>query len=135
MINFKAFEIWIKALTSGKYKRARAALRTDSGYCCLGVATEEYRKRKGGEWKVQTNVLNDENLYSFEGRGDFLPACVQDWLGISERDITINYCSLSDRNDKGVSFKKIAALLTTFVKHQRDMAEKQKALASKRKRT
>jgi hypothetical protein len=28
---------WVKALESGKYRRARGQLKTDSGYCCLGV--------------------------------------------------------------------------------------------------
>lgn len=46
---------WIKALTSGRYKQARSALKEDSdiprgkpGYCCLGVLLTISRK---GQWE------------------------------------------------------------------------------------
>jgi hypothetical protein len=28
---------WVKALRSGKYKKARGGLKVEGGYCCLGV--------------------------------------------------------------------------------------------------
>lgn len=34
---------WIAALRSGKYPQAKAALRTDVGYCCLGVLCDVVR--------------------------------------------------------------------------------------------
>lgn len=31
---------WVKALTSGRYKQGKGALKRDGGYCCLGVLRE-----------------------------------------------------------------------------------------------
>jgi len=36
--NFK--RAWIKALRSGKYKQGKSYLKSDNGFCCLGVMKE-----------------------------------------------------------------------------------------------
>lgn len=35
---------WIKALRSGKYKQTTGVLRSDQGYCCLGVLDQIFPK-------------------------------------------------------------------------------------------
>lgn len=43
--------LFIEALRSGKYKQSHHFLRTDEGYCCLGVACEIYRQQtQHGAW-------------------------------------------------------------------------------------
>lgn len=32
--------LWIAALRSGKYKQAQGVLKSDTGFCCLGVACD-----------------------------------------------------------------------------------------------
>lgn len=41
-------EKWVKALRSGRYKQIREYLKTDEGYCCLGVLCNIINRRK---WK------------------------------------------------------------------------------------
>ncbi|BDA70210.1 hypothetical protein CAL7716_043760 [Calothrix sp. PCC 7716] len=49
---------WVDALRSGKYKQDTCQLKTDNGYCCMGVAVEVHP-----EWKFSTvkrRYINDE---------------------------------------------------------------------------
>lgn len=43
---------WVAALRSGEFKQATGRLRrSDTGYCCLGVLCEIYRRKTGnGKW-------------------------------------------------------------------------------------
>lgn len=43
---------WLAALRSGEYPRGRRALRTDAGFCCLGVAEDVARGRDA--WRRPT---------------------------------------------------------------------------------
>ena len=36
----KVMQKWVEALRSGKYKQATNRLKSNKGYCCLGVAKE-----------------------------------------------------------------------------------------------
>jgi hypothetical protein len=55
--------IWINALKGGEYNQVKNALKTDNGYCCLGVLCrislpEEFES---------SNMLGYGNLTSFLG--------------------------------------------------------------------
>lgn len=102
---------WADALESGEYPQARNALRTKTGFCCLGVACEI-----GGLKSSPTTRYS----YSYEGETVSLPPTIVDEFGLYTNDgeirtlkaIKINgkdYGSLMQANDDhGVSFKDIA---------------------------
>lgn len=76
---------WVKALRSGKYKKAKGALNTGNGYCCLGVLTDLYIKdTKKGEWKHEPGMGKDLNFVRPNGQveGGVLAREVQEWAGI-----------------------------------------------------
>lgn len=96
--------MWINALRSGKYKQTIGSLRNepDDGvytYCCLGVLTELYAKKKKFRW---------ERLGS-----DYLPKVVMKWAGLKNMDPELtpdNTCSEANDNME-YSFKRIATLI------------------------
>ena len=95
---------WIDALRSGLYARATGFLRTDEGFCCLGVACDlidpERWKRKGQEW-----VYRDTNY----DKVSVLQEHVQLAYGLTDEEG--NYRSktcLAHDNDSGRSFNEIA---------------------------
>lgn len=117
---------WIAALRSGDYSQGRSRLRTQEGYCCLGVACEVYRQETGeGQWLGDTVGGHFLFRTSAETVSAFLPGPVCDWLGVihdnGARDDTdgLNdadrYNSdlrpLSSLNDGGRSFEEIADIL------------------------
>lgn len=46
---------WVEALRSGKYTQSRSRLRSDSGYCCLGVLCDVIEP---AEWRCHTTELS-----------------------------------------------------------------------------
>ena len=61
MINANAAK-WLDALRSGKYRQASESLRTNEGYCCLGVACDVYHQEmSSGIWvKTQSCMMIDD---------------------------------------------------------------------------
>lgn len=108
-------EKWLRALESGKFRRAVGVLAnpTKTGkmrYCCLGVACEVSGL---GKWEDGIYLGNDV----------VLPVGVQDWLGAKNREGVIpkddqsglgEHISLTFMNDNGVGFKKIASTIRKF---------------------
>lgn len=106
----KLQKIWIKALKSGKFKKAKGDLERDGGYCCLGVANcvlklgenvkensglvDTYQKLGLYDSLGEIEIDNEYNAYQFP-RG------------------TKTYDSLADMNDKNISHKKIAEFIET----------------------
>jgi hypothetical protein len=98
---------WVAALRSGRYRQVGEHLRTDLGFCCLGVACDVYRagrwrRRSGGEWvfldqtaELPLAVLDAYQLRSTDAR--FGPHLESDSLLIA--------------NDRGQSFAWIADLI------------------------
>lgn len=94
---------WLNALRSGKFKQTKKRLRTDAGFCCLGVACEisgavQHRRHEGGSHfygKYSDTSLPPtvQRLFKFKDNIG----------GITGGD------SLADMNDGGKSFKRIAA--------------------------
>lgn len=103
---------WMKRLRSGKFKQTIGTLcrasfddkdKIDSlSYCCLGVLTDLY-------------LEVHENKKLQPDSGDYLSQKVRDWAHISrggsyKTKKGVIRC-LSDLNDKGLSFKKIANII------------------------
>jgi hypothetical protein len=45
---------WVAALRSGEYQQTTGNLRTENGFCCLGVLCDLHSKATGIEWAVDT---------------------------------------------------------------------------------
>lgn len=104
----KLQKIWIKALKSGKFKKAKDYLEIDGGYCCLGVANCVL--------KLGENVKKHSGLVS-----TYKKLGLYDALGVIDNGYskyqfprgTKSYNSLADMNDKNISHKKIAEFIET----------------------
>lgn len=90
---------WVAALRSGEYKQAQNQLRTDEGYCCLGVACEL--------------ALEAGAISSYNPEGISLPFPVQKWLGLASPSGRYgHYQFLTNDNDRlGKSFSEIADII------------------------
>jgi len=111
---------WVAALRSGDYEQGKMALQTSDGkFCCLGVLCDLHRKtnkKKGITWDPTEETEADVR---YLGEDAFLPESVSEWAGLVNGDgesikdpevKTGNNLrkSLSELNDGGTSFKKIA---------------------------
>ena len=119
---------WVAALRSGEYVQDVGRLRTQNGFCCLGVACDLYAKKIGkGEWKPYTPTFDKPAFYiNVKSYGRGLPTDVADWLGfrISVNDQIQYYGdymsegegdeedpSLASANDDGRTFDEIADII------------------------
>ncbi len=130
-------ERWVNELKSGDYDQDQSYLKTDDGYCCLGVLCDI----EGIEWSEDTKI--NERGYIIEGtaKGDNagetegltvellnkyqlngVQGQLNDtiyWIeGEWEREVPSeqysysSYDSLAEANDDGRTFDEIAALIT-----------------------
>lgn len=116
----EAVQKLLAALRSGEFAQTNSVLRDETGYCCLGVACEVYKRETGdGAWKVgygndRFNVGGHESSYT-------LPEAVREWLGFSHSDgefegsVVLDgrrFATLVELNDAGtVSFAQIADVI------------------------
>lgn len=126
---------WLAALRSGEYKQGQGKLRVSEGFCCLGVLCDLYAKaHSNAEWH-EVKHLDGANFlvkgeYGAFDEYDYLPIPVQQWAGVTEanprvgagygqtRNVKVEQLTvghemrpLSELNDSGMSFEKIARLL------------------------
>lgn len=111
MMNQKIKELWINALRSGEYKQSQHALRTVSGFCCLGVLCDLAAKLELGTWRQTI-----ESKWVFEPMGgnsrqDTLPGRVVEWAGLRDSNPDTDKGSLASLNDHGKSFEEIADII------------------------
>jgi len=93
--------IWINALKGGEYNQVKNALKTDNGYCCLGVLCEVLKDKYDLKWSRSSPYrINYGGLSSEET----LPPTFREKVGISNVVMSV----LMDKNDHGVSFEEIA---------------------------
>lgn len=100
---------WVAALRSGKYKQSKFSLRTDEGYCCLGVLCDLYA---ADEWKREPG----REFFVFLGNDQTLPKVVLEWVGLQDPDGYFtqafkNRHSLTSLNDNGADFQTIAEII------------------------
>ena len=103
-MNKKMKTEWVKALRSGDYKQGKEFLKSEQGYCCLGVLcdlneTHEVKKSGKGKYKMPTEgTLKKLGLYGI---------VADDWASARYPASTaVDY--LAGMNDDGKSFKTIA---------------------------
>ena len=115
-INPEIKELWCSALESGEYLKARDRLRTDNGFCCLGVLGDLAVKAGVAEW------INDGSGYGIRSAGSFSTTSVitdiRHWAelkGLHADDPIVQIehkdYSLSHLNDTGYDFKTIAQII------------------------
>lgn len=104
---------WIAALESDEYKQTQRYLKTEEGFCCLGVLTDLYLQEIGDLWTPETD--DGKQVYTYDECGFQLPNDVVEWAGLAYDDptVTINGVAteLSALNDDGVDFKEISKLI------------------------
>jgi hypothetical protein len=113
--------LWIEDLRSGKHQQGRGQLHDpDAGtWCCLGRLCDRAVAEGVGQWNVDGEFVVDGVPRS----DTMLPYAVQSWAGLNHlgedgEDPIVgevenaNYrTSLSQLNDRGVSFTKIADVI------------------------
>lgn len=98
---------WLEALRSGDYEQGKNLLRSDVGYCCLGVACDI----NGAEWSLVDDEYYIENslAYDFPKSGDLpddvMKALKQQFIP-GDRDTVMS--ALAKMNDSGHTFDEIA---------------------------
>lgn len=108
---------WVEALRSGQYEQARGCLKSNDGYCCLGVAAEVAGKAfqkssvPGYEWGLASDhgwlslsFLSYEVCEAYGLRGPVGDLIERVDLSPSRR----GFISLGQMNDQGYTFAEIA---------------------------
>jgi hypothetical protein len=100
---------WVDALRSGDYQQGQCYLRTNSGFCCLGVLCDLYIKENNVEWEPP--IYSD--AYMFQNMVAALPLSVIEWSGVEGYNPLVNdeIGTLSGLNDNGTTFNEIANLI------------------------
>lgn len=104
---------WVAALRSGEFNQARGRLRTDTGFCCLGVLCEIFRRENPhlAQWNEQLRFeINTSNVKK-KIHDDKLPDVVISWAHMNTASGTLGSTSLGMRNDDGVNFEDIADII------------------------
>ena len=98
---------WLEALRSGEYKQGQEHLRSDAGYCGLGVLCDVHAKENGGEWE---GISGDR--YRYLQATAVLPSEVIEWASLDNVLPKVTYheveTPLSILNDSGMPFSEIA---------------------------
>jgi len=114
-------ERWVSALRSGEYKQGRLYLKSERGYCCLGVLCDIL----GVEWAIDDRKIESYTVYEVKDGKDgkdgkiisTLPKEIMKKIGWSFSSIKDrlgyvgNQFSLTALNDTGKSFDEIANVI------------------------
>ena len=98
---------WIDALTSGEYWQTTEELKSETGYCCLGVLCDLHRKMTGeGKW-------DESGYYHSGGESDDIGLIdpVIKWAGVASTTAKYGNNNLVNKNDNGKSFMEIAEII------------------------
>lgn len=104
MMNPELKSKWLEALRSGNYKQAHGKLKTDKGYCCLGVLCEV----AGLQGEVSRYYSSpDRTIYMFGTHSEvsFFPEELRSIACISEKNRRV-LMEMNDNDRK--SFAEIA---------------------------
>jgi hypothetical protein len=110
---------WVEALRSNNYKQAKGYLKTEDGFCCLGVLCDIAVQDGVIAAPVKQSNTFDLVHYGYgraEDTGE-LPTEVADWAGLDSynplvREDDESLASLVDWNDDyGYNFHQIAKLI------------------------
>lgn len=126
-------KLWVNALRDPtRYQQCHGTLkRSGVGFCCLGVLTDLFINFFPGkvEWVpiAESNtaiVVNRLGHYSYEESSAILIKPVAEWAGLTGWNPTVpitlfpgkkSFCTLSELNDNGYSFEKIADVIEKYL--------------------
>lgn len=131
---------WIPALRSGEYKQGTSYLRDHKDeFCCLGVCVDLMIKKQllDTDWQLRESIGRSYYTIpkaSMDGMSSSscLPSVVRNWLNIGyygtfsyeESGLLTHegekYSALSEMNDSGVPFTRIADILEELVDERRN---------------
>lgn len=130
---------WVDALKSGTYQQGQGKLHAtdikgECMYCCLGVLCDLYMKQNPDELDVkvvtrksdafpqhfQMLSIGDDSLTVYDDESVVLPLRVREWAGMSDplgrfTNASLAQDSLAELNDHGMSFAKLADVITAHV--------------------
>lgn len=120
MTRDEARQAWLSALRSGTRKQAKARLRVEDSFCCLGVVCDMDVEAGGSKWQTVGPIWEHCIPKSGGSRSDLsvlnsalLPPQFQRHLGLLDEDVRF----LAALNDSGeYTFKQIADLLERIFK-------------------
>lgn len=129
-------EKWLAALRSGEYPQSVGALRSDAGYCCLGVLCDLYRLENPSRWVEDHDDLGTaafewdpkrqakrDGLEVTDAQNaaiDVPPMVVMRWAGLSEQNPCVGLeddegeervADLASLNDFGLTFEQLADVI------------------------
>ena len=110
MTKHEARAKWVKALRSGEYSQGRYSLKIDDDYCCLGVLCDISGL---GRWEPDKHVP-DQYQYVVDGGSMgkvHVPLEVGRTVGLTYSSGMFYGGALSNQNDMGMPFEKIADLI------------------------
>lgn len=121
-------EKWVVALKSGEYKQTQSYLKTDEGFCCLGVLCDLYAKENSIGWKEVISTYYDESedykedYHEIDGSTETLPHSVRDWADMysDEGDFKnglVHPSLVSMNDDLGNNFLEIAEVIEKNYEH------------------
>lgn len=115
---------WIRRLRSGEYTQITHNLRTEHGYCCLGVATEMELGEPDDCYKGYLSDGSGAIIEMWRGYDTELPEEVRSSLkfyysdgGTPDGAEVGHLSSLASLNDKGKTFAEIADLVEANPHH------------------
>lgn len=104
---------WLEALRSGEYPQDTNFLRTDNGFCCMGVLCDIAHSEGIGTWKDPGESISNPTLYytflvktETEKFTSLIPWTIGDWAGLDPNGALVT--RLMSMNDSGYSFEQIA---------------------------
>jgi len=111
-MNSEIKEKWLNALRSEEYQQTQGNLKTDDGYCCLGVLCDIYSQEMNIPWERDYS----DSYYYMQGEEEILPYRVRQWAELenSYPEVTVEYNlnqSLVTLNDNGMDFLTISNLI------------------------
>jgi hypothetical protein len=111
-MNYEIAQQWVAALRSGEYAQEKSRLKSDNGYCCLGVLCDLYTKQNP---YVKWKSLESVTAYFILEHSLVLPCEVKEWARMkSECGQFIEegmFLRLDKMNDDGHSFNEIADVI------------------------
>jgi len=80
-MNPKVKKIWLAALTSGTYRKAKDSLKHHGRFCCLGVLCDLFDPNG---WDIDQPYLSPTTRKLYHGRDTTPPEEVVEWAGLSD---------------------------------------------------